>query len=297
MTKEKFLHLKRSEEGVVNPHLVNPDSYLENDPDVTVTPQAVLPGIAGTHKMWPFKVVKEFAAKVKHSHKFDNLTAEQRDILVVTDAFSLAGTRAQPHVMANHWRSQTKAGRKPWSYFRVYFLGGIIFYNDPHHPTQATGGHAYLVVMHKPGPSGQLAFHMWDSGWGSWNKTYLALRQGIQDWLAIEQWNGGALFYEHRDIPEQLDPVNCAQFMIHAAKEFLAKPNATPDYTGWRADKNEPDYETVRKDKKYEYEAKDAAGNPVHPTLDTVMKTASDQKVRDIAKIKKWKTKVMTGFK
>jgi hypothetical protein len=85
--------------------------------------------------------------------------------------------------------------------------------------------------------------------------------------------------------------------MIHAAKELMASGGWTPDFTGWKPDANEAKWDSTRDNKLYEYGAKDANGDLAHSSLDTVVKHISDQKVRDHGRMKKWQTKIMTGFK
>jgi hypothetical protein len=66
MTKERFLHLEEMDDEDPEFDAAPADHYLENNPKITVTPASEVPGIAGTANYFSWRLLKEFAAKVKH---------------------------------------------------------------------------------------------------------------------------------------------------------------------------------------------------------------------------------------
>jgi hypothetical protein len=296
MTKEKFLHLDEMDDEDPDEDAPPADHYLDNNPDLTVTPRSEVPGIAGTSNHYSWRLLKEFAAKVKHKQKYANLTDEQRNFVLITS--TLTGEAQQGHIpeMANAWKAHSK-GKKPWDYNRVYFLGVVWYKKDPAKPLLITSGHAYLVILARNSPD-KLNFHLWDSGWGTWTNQFSKFEQSLRAWIKHEGWTGGIGFKEHSsDMPIQKDPGFCGQFMIHTARELMAHPGELPDWTGWHVPVYEPNFESARPDKKYEYK-KQIAGHDFHPELDKMVKHVSDIEVKDHARMKKWEDgKMFTGFK
>jgi hypothetical protein len=269
------------------------DEYKTNDMRDTVTDAKDMPGIIGTHNIFSWRVIKHFAAKVKHHKKYDYLSAKRRDFIVVPDLLTEAATEGQVRGMVNVWKDTTKEGRKPWQYDRVFCLGVVWYRGAGNH---IKGGHAYLVFLNAT-QNNVMNVHIWDSGWGGWEVAYGKMREYFKRWLRIEGWKGEFKWKDHRkDIPLQMDPVFCGQYMIHTAEQLMIG-NKKPLYDGYKADPNEAPYQFDNPEHKYEYGKVDAQGNPVHASLDEVVKNFSKQKVFDLGKIKKWQVVKFRGFK
>jgi hypothetical protein len=297
MTKEKFLHLDELDDEDPDFEAEPAAHYLDNNPEKTITPASVVPGIRGTDNYFSWRLIKEFAAKVKHKQKYAYLTDKQRNFVVITQNLTAAAQNGHIPDMARAWKQHSK-GKKPWDYDRVFLLGVVWYKQDKAHPMEITGGHAFLVVIHMS-KYNNLNFHLWDSGWGTWSAEYHAFEESLRAWIKHEGWTGQIGFKIHTgDLPRQKDPAFCGQFMIHAAREMMAHPDKMPDWTGWKVPLWEPNYDIIRHDKKYEYGAKSPQGNLYHPELDTMVKHVSDIKVKDHARMKKWEDgKVFRGFK
>jgi hypothetical protein len=255
------------------PHII--DKYLENE-DSTVE-KTDLKGLSGTHPVILWSICKQYGANVKHSSKFDYLSKEQRNFLVMNPAFARAVTEDDSDECNRFWHAQVRDWKKsPWDFHQIFL------------PSQMPG-HAILVVFTFENGCN---IEFWDSGHGNWSKWF----EHAKNWLTgYYEYKEKVSMVDHKDeIPLQTDPFNCAQWTILACKALMR--GEKPHYSEFVANPKE-DALANQPGRKFKVGRRTWYGAKVHPETDRVVEKFSKIKEKDYHRMKKWQTKQMKGFK
>jgi hypothetical protein len=270
-TKHEFLHLKGKKYI---------EEYLNTDPNDTYNTDII--GLDGTLSVSSYSLLKAEMAKAKHKSKHGLTEFQKNMILLPADLTKAADTEEDEEEtnqkMCAIWKKYGK--KKPWLYNRVLLEGEVDFGKGPH-------GVAYMLQFNV---GDEDSIEWWDSA----HEPYPNVVYNIQNWLEAEGYPDEMKIIDHKnDIPEQRDPFNCGQYMIHTMRALIhwKKPN----YDNFTPDPAEPDFQTI--DKKLLVGRTDVNGNLVHPSLDNVVRNFSKQKVKDHDRLKKWTIKQMKAFK
>jgi hypothetical protein len=258
--------------------LLHIDRYLANDGNDGSTQ---LKGLNGSPVGAIDAIMKYEAAKVKHSNRFRELTAKQKNFIALSGVFIRAAQSKDIPLMSDTWEKQVHS-KKPWDFNRIYIIGSMLY---------STGGHAVLWVLNF-GKKNTIDWY--DSG----HEDHTEVAEQIRDWLIDEQEfpeEREISFVDHKDeVPFQVDLFNCAQYALLTARALMQGRKL--DYTGFVEPLSEFDTVNYRYST-YKHGRRNWFGMRVHPETDKVVERFSKIKERDGRRMKRWKTKQMKGFK
>jgi hypothetical protein len=192
------------------------------------------------------------------------------------------------------WKKRSP-NKDPPEYYRVFLLGHVRPFHSDGTTRYTTGTHANLVVLSfNHSEDVEDSIEIWDSGNFKYPHLFVKIREWLEDY---EYTKPMKQVYRHSDMANQIDPFNCGQYMVLTARYLFRYEK--PDYTDFQ----EPDWESDPRtlpDKKYLWGREIDFGMKkirAHPILDETVKRFSQIKVKDYARMMKWKETLFEGFK